>query len=68
MAFSNTVLIYLFAVLIMILKPWEVFGVQYTVMVTVGFVVLLVLVLILKKVIGRVIAKRRIEKYAKEFE
>ena len=68
MAFSNTVLMCMFALVLIILKPWEIYGIKYTLIVVAVFIGVTILVLIFRQIIARMIAKRRAEKYAEQFK
>lgn len=59
MAFSNTVMIFLFVLLIIFQKPWEVFGIKYFCIIS-GFLILLFLaVLLLKKIIAKSVISKQ---------
>lgn len=67
MTFSNTMIICLFAIMVILLKPWEIWGIKYTIIITAIFISIVLLVSCLRKCIARAIAKSQVNKYAQKF-
>lgn len=65
MVFSNTVLTALFLLLIVLQKPWEVFGLQNTLIAAAVFAAVFLLEVILRRIISKALAKRQFKKQSK---
>lgn len=62
MAFSNTMLLALFLLLIFFQKPWEVFGLKNSLIIVTVFFVISIVVCSLRGIIAKMIVKRRAKK------
>ena len=67
MAFSNSVIMCLFAIMVILLKPWEIWGRKYTIIIAVIFATIVLLMVFLRQIIAKAIAKHKAKKYAKKF-
>ncbi len=65
MVFSNTVLTALFILLIILQKPWEVFGLQNSLIAAAVFAAVFLLEVILRRIISKALAKRQFKKQSK---
>lgn len=67
MAFSNTIILCLFAIVIALLKPWEIWGIKYTVIIVTIFITVVFMTVFLGRFAANAIAKHQVKKYGKKF-